>query len=212
MKYYYAVKIGKAPGIYETWDECKAQVIGFKGALFKKFKTKEEAKQYLNSNNQVKDFKNSPSCNNLGESKLAEKKDLAIAYVDGSYNKLTKEFSCGVVIFYNSKVYKISKKYSDLDLASMRNVAGEIKASENAIRFCLENNIKNLKIYHDYEGIAKWAQGIWKTNKIGTISYANFFKEANKKINIIFEKVKAHSGNKYNNMADKLAKKALGIC
>lgn len=31
-KKYYAVKVGKEPGVYETWDQCLAQVTGQKGA------------------------------------------------------------------------------------------------------------------------------------------------------------------------------------
>ena len=38
---YYAVKKGKKPGVYRTWDECKAQTDGFSGAIFKSFKTQE---------------------------------------------------------------------------------------------------------------------------------------------------------------------------
>lgn len=34
-KSFYVVRKGRIPGIYETWDECKAQVTGFKGAEFK---------------------------------------------------------------------------------------------------------------------------------------------------------------------------------
>lgn len=30
---YYAVQQGKRPGIYDTWDECLAQVRGHKGAI-----------------------------------------------------------------------------------------------------------------------------------------------------------------------------------
>ena len=40
---FYAVKQGKNPGIYKTWDECKAQVEGFSGALYKGFSTRKEA-------------------------------------------------------------------------------------------------------------------------------------------------------------------------
>ena len=29
---YYAVKKGKKPGIYRSWEECRAQVSGFSGA------------------------------------------------------------------------------------------------------------------------------------------------------------------------------------
>ena len=43
----YAVKNGKTPGIFETWDECKKSVDGYSGAVFKSFKTKDEALAFL---------------------------------------------------------------------------------------------------------------------------------------------------------------------
>ena len=46
-KKYYAVKVGKVPGIYLTWDECSSQVIGFKGAKYKSFPTIEEAQAFI---------------------------------------------------------------------------------------------------------------------------------------------------------------------
>ena len=45
---FYSVFLGKKKGIYYTWDECKQQVTGYKGAKFKKFKVLEEAVYYLN--------------------------------------------------------------------------------------------------------------------------------------------------------------------
>ena len=42
-KKYYAVKIGKEAGIYETWDQCKTMVHGYPGAVYKSFSTREEA-------------------------------------------------------------------------------------------------------------------------------------------------------------------------
>lgn len=44
---YYAVKIGKRPGIYLSWDKCKEVVNGFPGAIFKKFPTEEEALEFI---------------------------------------------------------------------------------------------------------------------------------------------------------------------
>ena len=44
----YAVRVGKSRGIFDTWDECKAMVHGFKGAEYKSFPTREEAENYLN--------------------------------------------------------------------------------------------------------------------------------------------------------------------
>lgn len=34
---------GETPGIYDSWEECKAQVLNFPGARYKAFKTQEEA-------------------------------------------------------------------------------------------------------------------------------------------------------------------------
>lgn len=44
---YYAVRIGRKPGIYNNWNNCKEQVDGFKGAIYQKFNTKEDAQQYI---------------------------------------------------------------------------------------------------------------------------------------------------------------------
>ena len=47
---YYAVAVGRKPGIYDTWAECQAQTDGFSNAKFKSFKTKDEAQKYLKGN------------------------------------------------------------------------------------------------------------------------------------------------------------------
>lgn len=195
-KKYYAVKIGKTPGVYETWADCERQINGVSGAVYKGFRTKEEAVTFIGEKNLRQEI---------------QVKTQAVAYVDGSYDSMTNEFSYGVVFFYEGKELYFSKKYADSDLAEMNNVAGEIKGAEAAIKYCLENNISSVTIYHDYEGIAKWCNGDWTAKKAGTIAYVNFYKEASTKVLVRFVKVKGHSGNKYNELADRLAKMALGI-
>ena len=71
--------------------------------------------------------------------------------------------------------------------------------------------IRDIEIYYDYEGISAWAEGRWKTNKDGTIAYKKAYDELSEFVNVTFCKVKGHSGDKYNDMADRLAKDALGI-
>ena len=44
---FYAVKVGKTPGIYETWAEANEQIDGFPGALHKSFTSKEDAELYM---------------------------------------------------------------------------------------------------------------------------------------------------------------------
>ena len=60
-KKYYAVRAGRTPGIYTSWDACKAQVDGFANASFKSFPTKEEAEAFLGNNtkeNKIEDDSN----------------------------------------------------------------------------------------------------------------------------------------------------------
>ena len=49
-KKFYVVWQGVQPGIYSSWDECKAQVTGFEQARYKSFETKEEADAAFNDN------------------------------------------------------------------------------------------------------------------------------------------------------------------
>ena len=42
---YYVVWSGKTPGIYDTWEDCEAQVKGVQGAKYKGFASRPEAEQ-----------------------------------------------------------------------------------------------------------------------------------------------------------------------
>ena len=197
-KKYYAVKKGMVPGIYVSWEECKQNVDGFSGAVYKGFETREEAAAFINDNCDV-------------STDAASVDNRAVAYVDGSYNAATGEYSYGAVIFYQGTEEHFSEKFSDSKRALMRNVAGEIEGSMCAMNYCLKRGIPKLDIYYDYEGIEKWCTGAWKANKEGTVAYRDFYMEASRQIEIRFVKVKGHSGNLYNDLADKLAKQAAGV-
>lgn len=199
---YYAVKKGKETGIFQTWEECKRQVEGYSGAVYKSFGTEEEAKAYLlNAEGQW----------DQEEADTLPAENKAEFYVDGSYCGETGEFSYGMVVLHNGQELRFSKKLADKELAQMHNVAGEIKGAEAAMKYAIEHGIGYIVIYHDYEGIAKWCTGEWKANKAGTQAYRDFYQSAREKIRIAFQKVKGHSNNKYNDLADELAKQALGI-
>lgn len=218
-KKFYAVRQGRKTGMFLTWDECKKQVMGYPGAIYKSFGTEAEAKEYLGIGSDDKNEKNA------GENKSAVKNpetsgdiraemansDAVEIYVDGSYHVGTKEFSYGMVVLIDGKEEKFSQKMIDPQLAQMRNVAGEIKGSEAAMQYALDHKIPSIIIYHDYQGIASWCNGDWKANKPGTIAYRDFYQKAKEKVHIEFRKVKGHSNDKYNDMVDELAKEALGI-
>lgn len=44
---YYAIKKGRHPGIYTTWDDAKQQVDGFSGAVYKSFKQRSDAETFM---------------------------------------------------------------------------------------------------------------------------------------------------------------------
>lgn len=196
MEKFYAVKNGYHIGIFNTWDECKKEVLGYSGAEFKSFLNRRDAEEYIG-----------------GQISLFDETDnnTAVAYVDGSYNINTQQFGCGVVIFHNGNQYTFSEGFSNPEMAQMRNVAGEIEGAKKAMQWCIDSNVKNLDIYYDYEGVEKWCTGAWKTNKKGTIEYKQFYNEIKKSVSISFYKVTGHSGDTLNDMADMLAKQAVSI-
>ena len=51
-KKFYAVVRGLNPGIYLTWDECKAQTHRFPGAIFKGFASRSEAENFMSQGRQ----------------------------------------------------------------------------------------------------------------------------------------------------------------
>lgn len=191
---YYAVRKGKKTGIYTTWEECKKQVHGYSGAEYKSFATEQEAENFINPK-QIK---------SLNFSKINE----IIAYVDGSY--IDNIYGSGVVLIKDNEIiHTISQAGENVEMLSMWNVSGEIIASMLAIQYAVKNNYNKITIYYDYEGIEKWANHKWKAKKKGTIAYQNFIDKYRNKIIIGFTKVKAHSNNEYNDMADKLAKESI---
>lgn len=189
---YYAVRVGRNPGIYKTWDECKKVTMGFKGASFKKFSSLEDAKAFIK---EVEE-----------EKKDQAEKDELIVYVDGSYRNSDKSHSYGVYMYNDEEEYSFSKRFfKDSD---MRNVSGEIKGAMKAMEYAESIGKRKIYLHYDYEGIRSWALGFWKTNKEGTIAYKKFYDDIKDKLQVKFIKVEAHTGVKYNELVDKLAKEA----
>lgn len=221
-KKYYAVAKGRVPGIYFTWDDCKAQVEHFSGAVYKSFPTMGDAAQFIGNVNEMEaakttiqekitafDFESKTEEKRTGQPVSTEQH--LIAYVDGSYEHNQKCYAYGCALILPQEIVTLNGRGEEAEYVSMRNVAGEILGSEQAIKWAIEHGYKEITIYYDYEGIEKWANGIWKANKPGTKRYQTFIAEKRKEIDISFRKVAAHTGVTYNEMADRLAKEALGL-
>lgn len=214
-KKYYAVAKGKTPGIYFTWEDCRIQVEGVPGAVYKGFQTISEAAQFMEAatgekQNTLWEEDTAVGTDGLPDEEVSTEHHL-VAYVDGSYEHSRLMYAYGCVLVFPDEVITLNGSGADEDYVAMRNVAGEILGSEQAVKWAVAHGYASITIYYDYEGIEKWANGIWKTNKLGTQRYQAFIAEQRKQIQISFQKVAAHTGNRYNEMADRLAKEALGI-
>lgn len=194
-KNFYAVRKGRNVGIYNSWDECNKQVSGFRGAEYKGFKTKHQAEEYLNQGDANKCDENSS--------------DITI-YVDGSYDADTGVYGYGFVAIHNDgRIEKFFGAGDNKDSALLRNVAGEMLAAMYAVKYAMKNKLSSVLICYDYSGIELWVNGSWKANSDLTIKYTNAMRNWSKEIDVRFKKIEAHTGEEFNEMADRLARHAV---
>ena len=188
---YYALLDENNKLIYENWDEAKEALKKLKAPKYKSFKTKEEALAFLEGKEMEIDY------------------SIPTAYIDGSFDSKTEDYSFGGCLFLNGDIMKFKKRYPKDEYSQFRNVAGEIKGAGYIINYAIKHDIKELNIYYDYNGIEKWYTGEWKANSLIAKEYVSFALKAKEKIKINFHKIKSHTNNKYNDLADELAKEAL---
>lgn len=205
MNSFYAVAIGRKKGVFTNWNECKIQIDDFKGAVYKKFATIEEATDF------VQDYS-----------------DSLYVYTDGACsNNGSSKAKAGIGIFF-SKDSEFNKSI-ELEGDKLTNNIAELKAIILAIKL-IENNkdfnkFKSKIIVTDSEYAikcattygAKLAEKNWKSKKDKIIPNLELVKELYELVqisNIKFKHIQAHTGNKDrhsvgNYYADLLANKSI---
>jgi ribonuclease HI len=201
----YAIRKGSKTGIFSTWTDCKKQVDGFSGAEYKSFTNLTDAESYLKGCIQINTSINKESTPTSDDNTLC-------VYVDGSYNSYKKIAGYGLVMVKNNNIFlKDFSAYPYKDVTQSHNVGAELIGAKRAVELAIANNYKRVCINYDYLGIEKFATKQWKAKTSQTIEYQNFMIKYMKILDISFNKIKAHSGDTYNDMADKLAKFATNL-
>jgi len=188
--------------IVNTWAECLKYVKGVKGAKYKSFEDINEAEKFL-----------CEAGNSLKKADNTYPQDCLHVYVDGSYNSSTLEYSYGMVAVKNEVVLHIDSGFGKSDSANnIRQIAGELEGAIKGAEYALAIGEPKVVIFHDYVGICYHATGFWERKEESSKQYYKKMQVLmNSKLEIIFVKVDAHTGDLFNELVDEKCKERLGI-
>lgn len=141
-KLFYAVRKGKMPGIYHTWESCKEQVSGFSNAEYKKFDNLKDAKTYLKTN----------------DSRVSSGFSL---YIDGGSRKNPGVAGCAAVLFKDNARIAASYKYLG---AYVTNNEAEYQSLILGLNVALSEGVSELKAFSDSKLIVCQVQDKWNVN------------------------------------------------
>lgn len=149
-KKFYVVWQGVEPGVYESWDECKAQVSGFDDARYKSFTTREEAEEAFDNNPWMYIGKSkSPTIRvALSDTKFLRNSIAVDAACSGNPGKMEYR---GVFVNDNVEIFRVGP-YAD-----GTNNIGEFLAIVHALAL-IKNSEKHqtIPIYSDSMTAIKW--------------------------------------------------------
>ena len=193
---FYAVR-GK--GVYPSWKACQEAIVGVSSPQYRVFGTRGEAEAWMRG----EDY-----WGNLVQESL--KQGYLPAFTDGSFMMNRKIYGWGVVLIpRDDRTEILSGCGGRAEYCTMRNVSGEVYGALAAMLWAREHGWRGVHILHDYEGLSRWADGEWKAvspiSRMYRETLEGFRKEG---LQLRFTHVKAHSGIRWNELADKAAKEA----
>lgn len=164
-KKFYVVWIGKTPGIYDTWDDCKAQVEGYPHAQYKSFSSLDLAKEAfrigpemsLNISDKVSLSK---SVLTLDENGLAIVKGLGENDPKPELNALAVDAACsgnpGVMEYRGVFVASLTQLFHFKSPVGTNNI-GEFLGIVHGLAF-LKKNHMDMIIYSDSVNAINWVK------------------------------------------------------
>ena len=205
---FYAVRKGRHTGIFNSWDECKSLVTGYKDAKFQSFSTIAEAQRFLQpmrsiTSSSPKIMKSLSSDSEFGALKV---------FTDGScMGNGTAKAKAGIGIYFGPND---NRNLSEPLEGVATNNRAELMALIRALEIIgPEKAVVYTDSTYSIKGITQWIKR-WKLNGWKTSTGTSVI---NQDLWIRFDKVyksefvdiqyiKAHVGHHGNEMADMLAR------
>lgn len=161
---FFVVWEGKEPGIYRSWDECKRQIHGYEGAIFKGFATEAEAREAMVS----------PAWDYIGKNAKAKKpsaQDIS-TYGVPNFESISVDAACSGnpgTMEYRGVYTKTGEEiFKQGPFKNGTNNIGEFLALVHGLAFLKQKN-SNLPIYTDSKTALAWI----KKKKANTLLVKN---------------------------------------
>lgn len=205
---YYAVAVGRTPGIYTDWPTTEQMVKGFSKAIYKSFPTIEEANKFIEQNNAV--ISQSSTEYSPHTSPLPNKN---VIYTDGSHINNACGFGVVILASNGDKYTAYGKVPNNVAIPAPTNNIGELYAIYVALSLMQGDAI----IYTDSKYcilcitsyIHKWMKNNWKKSDGTDVANVHLITGIYNKMqnrDVTFKHVSAHTGIELNEEADKLSK------
>ncbi len=216
-KKYYAIAKGRKPGIYENWPEAQTQVMGFAGAIYKGFASRQEAEVWLknpsygSSSGKKTVRKTKAASSHASHHNTAPKEDEITIYSDGGARYNPGPGGYGVVIIADGQRLELSAGFRHTTNNRMELMGCIVGLRE------LGQCEQPITIYTDssyvVNGISKgwaksWRQRGWrKADKQPAINPDLWSEllELTEGRTVNFRWVKGHAGHPLNERCDELA-------
>lgn len=143
----YVVFVGRKTGIFDDWNTCEDQILGFSGAIFKSYKTLSEAQSEFDKFNKDKSSK--------GATGLKHGKPTVGICSDSSYSTKTKVLEYQVVNIQSGEV--LAKNRFKNSTTEYFNNIGEFFGLVKAVKYVVDNRLE-LPIYCDSITAIKWVK------------------------------------------------------
>lgn len=153
-KKYYAVWKGHHTGVFETWEDCKAQIKDFRGAQYKSFSTFEAAKKALKAN-----YKDYVGKNKTFKSELTDEQLKKIG--QPNYNSISVDAASsgnpGKMEYRGVDTKSKKELFKQGPFNEGTNNIGEFLALVHGLAFLKQNNSDRI-IYTDSRTALSWVK------------------------------------------------------